>query len=83
MTAVFAFTNLYLLLSKGDPVDNINSCSFIRLGVTLVLGFEDCMIFRAAEVISQQTVFSLYWTMSTLYGGASAEQDADPQFVEA
>ena len=41
------------------------------------------MIFRAAEVISQQTVFSLYWTMSTLYGGASAEQDADPQFVEA
>ena len=52
------FTDLYLLLSKGDTVDNIGSGSFVRLGVALVLSFEDCMIFRAAETISKQTLSS-------------------------
>lgn len=51
-------TDLYLLLSKGDTVDNIGSGSFVRLGVALVLSFEDCMILRAAEMISKQTLSS-------------------------
>lgn len=60
MTTLLVFTDLYLFLSKGDTVDDIDSCSFVRLGVTLVFSFEDCMIFRAAEAISQQTLFSSY-----------------------
>ena len=83
MTVLLAFTDLYLFLSKRDAVDNINSCSFVRLGIPLVLGFEDCLIFRAAELISQQTVFFYYWTTNTLYGGASAGQEAGCQLLEA
>ena len=41
------------------------------------------MIFRAAEAISQQALFSLYWTSNTSYGGASAGEDADYQYLEA
>ena len=56
MTVLLAFTDLNLFLSKGDTIDNIISCGFVRLGITLVLGFKDCLIFRAAEVFSQQTM---------------------------
>lgn len=41
------------------------------------------MIFRAAEAISQQTFFLLYRMTHTLYGGASAGQEACCQYLEA
>ncbi len=40
------------------------------------------MVFRATKAISQQTLFSLYWTTSTLYGGASVGQEAGCQYLE-
>ena len=57
MTELLASTDLYLLFSKGDTIDNIDSGSFVRLGVSLIFSFEDCLIFRAAEAISKQTFF--------------------------
>lgn len=54
---LLAFTDLYLLLSKRDTADDINSCSFVGLGITLVLGFKDRLIFGAAEVVSQHSTF--------------------------
>ena len=86
MTVLLAFTDLYLFLSERDTIDNIISCGFVRLGITLVLSFKDCLIFRAAEVISQQTMFFLilfFWTRNTLYGGAFVGQEADYQYLEA
>ena len=73
MTVLLAFTDLYLFLSQGDTVDNIDSGSFVRPGVSLIFSFEDCLVFRAVEAISKQTLFLLYWTINTLYGGVSAE----------
>lgn len=59
---LIAFTDLYLLLSKRDTADNVNSCSFVRLGITLVLGFKDRLIFGAAKVVSStHNVFFFGW----------------------
>lgn len=53
MTALLAFTDLHLLFSKGDTFHDVDSGSFVRLGIAFVLGFEDRMILRAAKAISQ------------------------------
>ena len=70
---LFAVTDLYLFLSQRNTADDLVSRSFVRFGVPLVLGFEDCMIFRAAEKISKQTFdYYLYQVVNTSYGGVSA-----------
>ena len=69
---LFVVTDLYLFLSQRNTVDDIISRSFVRFGVPLVLGFEDCMIFRAAETMSKQTfVYALNQVKNTSYGGVS------------
>ena len=57
VTELLACTDLYLFFSKGHTVDNIDSGSFVRLGVSLIFSFEDCLVFGAAEAISKQTTF--------------------------